>query len=143
MLLTVVGEKVLLDLFDDFLGLGDSLGDDLLHDFHNFVHLDLQISSDLSDLGAHISSKSIFTFEVGCKVDDLGTDDLDDFLGLGDSLLDSFTDNFVDLSSFDLQFFGSFFQSSAHICGEDVFTGDGVLNEFCNQKCGFDLTFST
>ena len=54
LLLTVVGEKVLLDLFDDFLGLGDSLGDDLLHDFHNFVHLDLQISSDLSDLGAHL-----------------------------------------------------------------------------------------
>ena len=55
-----------LDLLDDFLGLGDSLGNDVLHDFHNFVHLDFQVSSNFSDPFAHLQrNKDVIYREQG------------------------------------------------------------------------------
>ena len=45
------GEKVFLDFLDDFLGLGDSLGNDFFHHFHDSFIFDLHCSSNFLDLG--------------------------------------------------------------------------------------------
>merc|ERR1719204_1945127 len=87
-------EKVFLDFLDDFLGLGDSLGNDFFHHFHDSFEFDLHGSSNFLDLGAPVSLEHIFAFQVGGKVNDLLADQFDDFLSFGDSLGYSFTDNF-------------------------------------------------
>merc|ERR1719495_912317 len=125
-------EEVFLDLLNDFMGLGDSLGDDLLHDFHYFIHFDFHQSSNFLDLVTHLCGKGIFTFEVGCELDDLSTDNLDDLRGLGDSLLDSLTDDFVDLFSLNLQLLSGFFQSSTDLIGEDFFADNLVCHKLIN-----------
>merc|ERR1719403_196197 len=53
-------EKVLLDFLDDFLGLGDSLGNDL---FHHCFEFDLHGSSNFLDLVTPFSLEYIFAFQ--------------------------------------------------------------------------------
>merc|ERR1719403_538638 len=121
-------EKVLLDFLDDFLGLGDSLGNDLFHHFHDFVKFDLHGSSNFLDLVTPFSLEYIFAFQVGGHINDFLADQFDDFLSLGDSLSNGFTDNFVNHFNFDLQFLGSFFQGSTDFLREDIFTSDGIFD---------------
>merc|ERR1719204_1081750 len=120
-------EKVLLDFLDDFLGLGDSLGDDFFHHFHDGFVFDLHGSSNFLDLGAPAFGEDIFAFEIGGEFDNFFTDQLDDFVSLGDSLFDGFTDDFVNNFSFYFQFLGSFVQGFADFLSKDFFTGDGIL----------------
>merc|ERR1719204_2141221 len=121
-------EKVLLDFLNDFLGLGDSLGNDLFHHFHDGFEFDLHGSSNFLDLVAPVSPEYIFAFQVGGHVDDFLADQFDDFLSFGDSLSNGFTDNFVNHFNFDLQFLGSFFQGGTDFLREDIFTSDGIFN---------------
>jgi len=59
-----VGEKVLLEFLDDFLDLGDSFGNDFLHDTFNLRHLYLDFGGNFSDFGTHRFTEDISTVEV-------------------------------------------------------------------------------
>jgi len=59
-----VGEKVLLEFLDDFLDLGDSFGNDFLHDTLNLRHLYLDFGGNFGDFGAHRFTEDISTVKV-------------------------------------------------------------------------------
>merc|ERR1719361_1353673 len=120
------GEKVFLDLFNDFLGLGDSFGNDSLDDLHYFCHLDLQFCGNFSNFVANVFGESISTFEVLGHFDEFGLDNLEDLFGFGNSLCDSFTDHFVNFGSLDFEHLCSISQFLAHISRKNIFTGDDV-----------------
>merc|ERR1719447_536422 len=119
-------EKVFLDLFNDFLDLGDSFGNDLLHDLHHFCHLDLQFCGNLSNFVANVFGESISTFEVLGHLDKFGLDNLEDLFGFGNSFCDSFTDDFVNFGGLDFEHLGSISQFLAHSSRKNIFTGDDV-----------------
>merc|ERR1719361_3023297 len=60
-------------------------------------------------------------------------DECDDFLGLGQSFVESFTDSFVNFFNFDFQDLGSFSQSFADVVSKNLFAHDDVLDKLCFQ----------
>merc|ERR1719191_1844052 len=109
------GEKVFLDCFNDFLGLGDSFHNQISDECINFSSINLDKCSNFMDLGADSFIQDLFAFEVMYERLDFCTDKFDDILSLGDSFLNCFTDSFVNFSDFHFQDGGSFFQSFADI----------------------------
>merc|ERR1711936_1423786 len=58
------GEKVFLDRFNDFLGLGDSFHNQISDECINFSSINFDKSSNFVDLGADSFIQDISTFEV-------------------------------------------------------------------------------
>merc|ERR1719431_912629 len=132
------GKKVFLYFLNDLLCFGNSLGNDVFDNFHNFLIVYLEFGCDFFDFGTDTFRESIGTFEVRCHVDNFSSDVMDDVFCLSQFFIKSFSNKFVDFYSFDFKFFRGLSQVMANFVRQNFFAGD-LVDELSREEVFLDL----